>query len=202
MTIKWSAFSAGSAIAGSDIPVGLQSGGNVQWTWTQVRTFLLGTATSFLSIAAGKTLTASNSLTLAGTDSTVMTFPTTSATIARTDAGNTFTGAQTITGILTTQSGRVLSGRVVTAAGAITMATTDNVVIVNKTVGAATTVNLVGSPTTWTSFTIKDGKGDAGTNNITITPAAGTIDGASTYVMGTNYQSATVVYSGSEWSVI
>jgi len=48
-----------------------------------------------LTIADGKTLTASNSLTLAGTDSTTMTFPGTSATIARTDAGQTFTGTQT-----------------------------------------------------------------------------------------------------------
>jgi len=48
-----------------------------------------------LSIASGKTLTASNTLTLAGTDSTTMTFPSTSATIARTDAANTFTGTQT-----------------------------------------------------------------------------------------------------------
>lgn len=47
-----------------------------------------------LTIASGKSLTVSNILTLAGTDSTVMTFPTTSATIARTDAANTFTGNQ------------------------------------------------------------------------------------------------------------
>lgn len=47
---------------------------------------------STLTIANGKTLTASNTLTLAGTDSTVLTFPSTSATIARTDAGQTFTG--------------------------------------------------------------------------------------------------------------
>lgn len=50
-----------------------------------------------LTIANGKTLTASNTLTLAGTDATTMTFPTTSATLARTDAGNTFTGVQTMT---------------------------------------------------------------------------------------------------------
>lgn len=50
---------------------------------------------STLTIADGKTITVSNTLTLAGTDSTVMTFPTTSATIARTDAANTFTGAST-----------------------------------------------------------------------------------------------------------
>jgi hypothetical protein len=51
---------------------------------------------STLAVADGKTLTASNSLTLAGTDSTTQTFPTTSATIARTDAAQTFTGTQRI----------------------------------------------------------------------------------------------------------
>jgi hypothetical protein len=49
-----------------------------------------------LTVANGKTLTASNSLTLAGTDATTMTFPTTSATVARTDAGQTFSGSQFI----------------------------------------------------------------------------------------------------------
>jgi len=49
-----------------------------------------------LTIVDGKTLTVNNSVTLAGTDSTTMTFPTTSATIARTDAGQTFTGTQTL----------------------------------------------------------------------------------------------------------
>lgn len=51
---------------------------------------------STLTIADGKTLTASNTLTFAGTDATTMTFPSTSATIARTDAANTFTGTQTV----------------------------------------------------------------------------------------------------------
>ncbi len=63
-------------------------------------TFTTGTGT--LTLAAGKTLTASNTLTLAGTDSTTMTFPSTSATIARTDAANTFTGHQTIEGVTST----------------------------------------------------------------------------------------------------
>lgn len=52
---------------------------------------------STLTIADGKTATVNNTLTLAGTDSTTMTFPSTSATIARTDAANTFTGVQTMT---------------------------------------------------------------------------------------------------------
>lgn len=53
-----------------------------------------------LTIADGKTLTANHSLTLAGTDSTTMTFPSTSASIARTDAAQTFTGDQTINGAI------------------------------------------------------------------------------------------------------
>jgi hypothetical protein len=53
---------------------------------------------STLTIADGKTLTASHSLTLAGTDGTTMTFPSTSAAVARTDAAQTFTGNQTFSG--------------------------------------------------------------------------------------------------------
>lgn len=50
-----------------------------------------------LTVTASKVLTVNNSITVAGTDSTVMTFPSTSATIARTDAGQTFTGVQVFT---------------------------------------------------------------------------------------------------------
>jgi hypothetical protein len=59
-------------------------------TWTA--------GTGVLTIAAAKTLTVSNTITLVGTDGTVMTFPTTSATLARTDAANTFTGGGTFNG--------------------------------------------------------------------------------------------------------
>ena len=55
-----------------------------------------------IGITSGKKLSASNTLILAGTDGTTMTFPTTSATIARTDAANTFTGHQTIEGVTST----------------------------------------------------------------------------------------------------
>ena len=53
------------------------------------------TSSATLTIADGKTLTANNSITLAGTDGKTMTFPSTDATIARTDAAQTFTGTQT-----------------------------------------------------------------------------------------------------------
>lgn len=51
---------------------------------------------SGLTVATGKTLSINNSLTIAGTDGTVMTFPTTSATLARIDAANIFAGVQKI----------------------------------------------------------------------------------------------------------
>jgi hypothetical protein len=49
-----------------------------------------------VTVASGKVLSVSNTITLAGTDGTTMTFPSTSATIARTDAANSFTGIQTM----------------------------------------------------------------------------------------------------------
>ena len=48
-------------------------------------------------LGAGDTLTTTAKLTLSGTDGTTMTFPSTNATIARTDAAQTFTGVQTMT---------------------------------------------------------------------------------------------------------
>jgi len=54
MTVKWSAFSAGSAIAGTDENVGLQGGANVRWTWSQALTYF-SDATATLT---NKTLTA------------------------------------------------------------------------------------------------------------------------------------------------
>jgi len=99
--------------------------------------------------------------------------------------------------------GRIKKVRVVTAAGAVAVnASSDHIVIVNKTVGAATTVNLPASPSTGLEMIIKDGKGDAAANNITVTPAAGNIDGAGTYVINTNYGVVQLVYNGTIWNVI
>lgn len=55
---------------------------------------------STLAVADGKTFTVNHSLTLSGTDTTIMTFPATSATIARTDAAQAFTGDQTFNGAI------------------------------------------------------------------------------------------------------
>lgn len=74
---------------------GTQTIGALVATTVNGNTITAGTGT--LTLAAAKTLTANNSLTLAGTDATTVTFPTTSATVARTDAGQTFTGVNTLT---------------------------------------------------------------------------------------------------------
>lgn len=66
------------------------------------------------------------------------------------------------------------SQRIVTAAGAVTIDTNDaDDVLIQKTVGEATTVNLPSAASRAKPVRIIDGKGDANTNNITIVPASG-----------------------------
>lgn len=119
MSTKWSAFASGSAIQDADNAVGLQSGANVKWAWSAVKTYLYGAATAVLSIAAGKTFTVSNTLTLTGTDATSFAFPNANDTVVGLAATQTLTnktltapviGAATgtsaiVTGILTARSG-------------------------------------------------------------------------------------------------
>lgn len=69
---------------------------------------------STLTILDGKTAKFDNTLEFAGTDSTVMTFPTTTATIARTDAAQTFTGTQTFSQVITTANAITASGNAAT----------------------------------------------------------------------------------------
>jgi hypothetical protein len=78
--------------------------------------------------------------------------------------------------------------RVVTAAGDVTVASTDNIILLNKTVGATTNIIL---PTAVSrggvAITVKDLKGDAFTNNITFVPnGTETIDGFSPAAAITN----------------
>lgn len=100
-----------------------------------------------LTIANGKTLTANHSLTLAGTDSTTMTFPSTSASIARTDAAQTFTGNQTVNGAVIGNV-QALSGAgavdVVSFSTAFTSTATGNALtLANGAVGQIKTIAYV-----------------------------------------------------------
>ncbi len=97
-TGTWNATVIGSAYGGT----GVNNGG---------RTLTIGTNSGTLAFgAASKTLTINNSIGLTGTDGTTMTFPSTSATIARTDAAQTFTGTQTVRAAAT-QDSIALAGR-------------------------------------------------------------------------------------------
>lgn len=87
--------------------------------------------------------------------------------------------------------------RLVTAAGAVTVIATDKTVEINKTIAAPTVANVDPSALPVGKFiTVKDGKGDADINNITITPASGTFDGQGTYVLRYPYQAITFYSNG------
>ena len=78
--------------------------------------------------------------------------------------------------------------RTVTVAGDVTILPSDITILLNKTAGAATNINLPASNTrNGIAVTVKDLKGDANTNNITFVPAAGeTIDGFSAAAAAAN----------------
>lgn len=97
----------------------------------------------------------------------------------------------------------IVTVREVTASGAITVsATTDYVILVNKNTGAATTVNLPAGQSGLT-YVIKDKKGDANVNNITVVPdGSETINGGANYVMNVANQSIWIIFNNGTWSLI
>lgn len=75
----------------------------------------------------------------------------------------------------------------------------DTVVLCNFS--SAHSVTLPTTTAGRTAF-IKDIAGNASTNNITITPAAGNVDGASTYVINLNHASVELISDGANWWVL
>lgn len=143
-----------------------------------------------LTIANNKTVVVNNSLTLAGTDSTTITFPSTSATVARTDAAQTFTGNQTINGAVigNVQS---LSGAgavdVTSFATAFTSTATGNALtLANGTVGQIKTIAYVAE--------------GAGADTGVLTPS--TRVGYSTITFTNVGDSVTLQYFTQGWAVI
>lgn len=127
---------------------------------------------------------------------------TSGATVPVNNANNTSSGNNTHSGAETFNGTIRVATRVITAAGAVTVSgTADYFICVNKSAGAATAVNLPATPATGLTYLIKDCKGDAATNNITVTPNAGNIDGSGTYVISNNYGSVAVTYNGTAWNL-
>lgn len=76
-------------------------------------------------------------------------------------------------------------------------------VVVNKTVGAATGISAPKVLELGRTFFVKDAKGDATTNNITVTdPAGHTIDGAASFVINFNYGEVWFRWNKTEWNVV
>lgn len=111
----------------------------------------------------------------------------------------TLSNAASVTGVLPWANLAKSPVRTITAAGTITVTTADEIICVNKTTGAATPVSLQSSPATGFVLTVKDCKGDAATNNITMTPNSGNIDGSANYAIITNYGYWRGFYNGTQW---
>lgn len=69
--------------------------------------------------------------------------------------------------------------------------------------GGVLTLDLPDAPATGRVFSIKDSGGDAVSNNITITTTGGsvTIDGATTFVMNSAFESVDVIFNGTSYEV-
>lgn len=115
----------------------------------------------------------------------------------------TFSGGLTSTATSALTGAHVIGVSIMTGAGNYLVTTNDRYVLINKTTGAATQVTLPSAPATGRILTVKDAKGDASTNNITIVPS-GTdrIDGAASLVLNINYSSVDLIYSGSSWAIV
>jgi hypothetical protein len=79
---------------------------------------------------------------------------------------------------------------------------TDYYLSVNSS-ALAITIQLPNAPTALREFVIKDRTGNAATNNITITTVGGTvlIDGATSQLINTNFQSMQLIFNGTSYEI-
>lgn len=111
----------------------------------------------------------------------------------------TGTGANTIT---ISTAGPEILGITTAVATPVAVALTDEVVSIEVPGPVAVAVTLPAG-VTGQVFYLKDGLGLAAVATpITITPAAGTIDGAATATIDVPFGALTLVYSGTEWKLI
>lgn len=112
----------------------------------------------------------------------------------------TGTGANTIT--ISASGSGLADIRTAVATPITVVAATDNVIDVAVPGPVAVAVTLPAG-VLGQQFTIKDGLGLASpATPITITPTAGTIDGAATATINTPYGSLTFIYNGTQWLII
>jgi hypothetical protein len=109
--------------------------------------------------------------------------------------------ALTISGLASFAGAMILELVTVTSGGSYALSANDFYVVVNKTTGSATTISLPANPAIGRLVCIKDGRGDASTNVITIqaTPTSNFIDGLSSYQISSNWGSVQLTWAGSRW---
>lgn len=135
-------------------------------------------------------------------------------------AGTTATGAfQNVVGVGTTGQVLVSQGAaalpawasssslvsyttVTNAATPYTVLITDQYISCDVTAGVIT-ILLPNAPTNYRTFTIKDKVGLSATSNITITTVGGAVnlDGATSFVMNTAYESVDLIFNGSSYEI-
>lgn len=135
---------------------GTQTVGALVATTVNGNTITTGTGT--LTLGAGKTTTFDHTSTFTTTDAQTYTFPTTSATLARTDAANTFTGHQTIEGVATAGA---------TGTGNLVFATSPT--LTTPVLGVATATSINGNAITTGTGTLTLGAGKTTTFDHTST---------------------------------
>jgi hypothetical protein len=145
---------------------------------------------STLAVADGKTFTVNHSLTLSGTDTTTMTFPATSATIARTDAAQAFTGNQTFNGAII-GAVQALSGP-----GAVNVTQLTTAFTSTGTGDALTLADGVAGQLKTIIYVAEAAGGDTGV----LTPT--NLGSATTITFNAVGDSVTLQFAGTDWWVI
>jgi len=92
--------------------------------------------------------------------------------------------------------------RIITGPGNVSVSDSENGVFLNKTIGAPTTVTLPLAPPAGHLVIVKDKKGDAQTNNVTVDTLVGVIDGFANVLLTQNYQSYIFMFDGTDWTII
>jgi hypothetical protein len=155
-----------------------------------------------INAASGKKLTINNTLAITGTDATTMTFPTTNATIARTDAAQTFTGTQTFGTViagtlsstqLTLSTDTCKGGGRVKAVGAIGMVRVTAACVMQGLSGGVSGQLLTILNTTATTLTLTHN--GTGTQKIMV-------QGAADLSLTVQYQAVILQFDGTNWYVV
>lgn len=115
-------------------------------------------------------------------------------------SGSVTLGASAGTAVHQLNGGVRHTVRSISGATTLDTTTTDYIVLANSS-SAAFTVTLPAA-TSGRKIIIKDSGGSAQTNNITVSPASGTIDGAASFVINNNYQSIDLVSDGTNWFAV